>query len=78
MMSIFRSAAFCLAPTKIDFVTLPLIAYGAIRVRLMTANKGKPNGPRCLDTTRSVRPADRDWVAIPRAWYGKAIRLSAN
>src|SRR4029078_9189621 len=37
---------------------------------------GKPNGPRCLDTTRFVRPADHDWVAIPGAWHGKATWLS--
>jgi hypothetical protein len=34
------------ASLPIYVVALPLIGYGAIRVRVMTANKGKPNGPR--------------------------------
>jgi hypothetical protein len=38
MMSIFRSAVFCLALTKGDFAALPLIGYGAIRVRVTNAN----------------------------------------
>ena len=54
LMSIFREGGFCLSfrasvnrcqrrsdrhgPTEIDFVTLPLIAYGAIRVRVTAAN----------------------------------------
>jgi hypothetical protein len=50
---------------EIDLVALPLIAYGAIRVRLMTANKEKPNGSRCLDATRFIGPAHYDWIAIP-------------
>ena len=30
-----------------------------------------------MDTTRSVCPADCDWVAIPGAWHGEATWFSA-
>ena len=40
--------------------------------------EGEADGPRCLDTARSVRPADHDWVAIPGAWHREATWFSAT
>jgi hypothetical protein len=59
-----------LASIEIDFIALLLIGYGAIRV------SDDPNLEGKAKTTRSVRPADCNWVAIPGAWHRQATWFS--